>query len=76
MLSFIYQLANDYERGHGLRPNTLYLSRDHLQHLTDSFSQETTLEQIIDILDMEIILDESALHPRASWMNRIYSRAM
>jgi len=76
MLSFVYRLVDDYEQEHGLRPNTLYLSHNHLQHLTDSFSQGTCLENIIDYLDMEIILDESAIHPRVGWMNRVYSRAI
>jgi len=76
MLSFVYRLVDDYEQEHGLRPNTLYLSRDHLHHLTTSFSQDTSLEDIINYLDMEIIMDESALHPRVGWMHRVYSRAM
>ena len=76
MLSFVYRLVEDYEQEHGLRPNTLYLSRNHLQHLISSFSQDTGLEDIIAYLDMEIMMDESALHPRVGWMNSVYSRAM
>ncbi len=76
MLSFVYRLVDDYEQEHGSRPNTLYLSQEHLQHLISCFSREMRMEDIVAYLDMEIMLDESALHPRVGWMNRVYSRAV
>ena len=67
MLGFIYRLMVGFEQEHGYLPNTLYMNKSHVEHLTAAFDEQTTLGQIMDMLAMEMILDQEAMHPRVSW---------
>ena len=67
MLSFIYNLVQSFETSHGMRPNLLYLNQTHLQHLKQGFSEEYDLFQITNMLQMEIIIDNEAVHPHVAW---------
>jgi hypothetical protein len=67
MLSFIYNLVNNFETSHGLRPNLLYLNETHLHHLAEGFSDEYDLFEIMNMLQMEIIIDNEAVHPHVAW---------
>jgi len=75
MLSFIYDLVNTYTATHGIRPNLLYLSQLHLQHLTEQFSESYDLIQIMDFLGMEIIIDNEAIHPHVAWTRIVNSKS-
>ena len=68
MLSFIYNLVSNFESSHGLRPNLLYLNPLHLQYLTDGFAEDYDLFRIMDLLQMEIIVEDEAVHPHVAWM--------
>ncbi len=67
MLSFIYNLVSNFESSHGIRPNLLYLNEDHLHHLSDEFSEEYDLFQIMNMLQMEFIIDNETMHPHVAW---------
>jgi len=67
MLSFIYNLVSNFESSHGMRPNLLYINDNHLKHLQDEFSSEYDLFQIMDMLQMEFIIDNNAVHPHVAW---------
>jgi len=71
MLSFIYNLVNQFESAHGMRPNLLYLNKMHLQHLQDGFSDDYDLSRIIDFIGLEIIIDEGIMHPHVAWTRMI-----
>ena len=71
MLSFIYNLVNNFESSHGIRPNLLHLNDSHLQHLIDGFSDDYDLVQIMDFLKLEIIIDREVIHPRVSWSRHL-----
>jgi hypothetical protein len=66
MLSFIYRLVRDFEIEQGLKPNVLYLNAIQFQRLRQDFVDPDDIEAIINRLDMEIVIDNSALHPHLS----------
>ena len=74
MLSFIYNLVNNFESSHGIRPNLLYLNHGHLRHLADSFAEEYDLFQIMNMLQMEIIVDNEAMHPHVAWTRIMHTK--
>jgi hypothetical protein len=67
MLSFIYNLANNFESSHGMRPNLLYINPSHLQHLQAGFAADYDLFRIMSMLEMEFIIDNDIVHPRVAW---------
>ena len=66
MLSFIYRLVRDFEIKHGIKPNVLYLNAIHFKRLRQDFVDPDDIEAIINRLDMEIVIDNSAIHPHMS----------
>ena len=74
MLSFIYNLVDQFQSAHGMRPNLLYLNETHLQHLQDGFSDEYDLSHITEFLDMEIIIDHGIVHPHVAWTHMAGTR--
>ena len=75
MLSFIYQLNQNFEKSHDYSANTLYLSPQHLEQLRDSFDQDMDIEGILQHLNMDILLDRTAVHPHVGWKPLKHSRA-
>lgn len=69
MLSFINRLVRDFERDHGVHPNLLYLNRFHAEHLKSAFDADYSMQQILDVLDMELIIENDILHPHVAWTN-------
>jgi hypothetical protein len=67
MLSFIYQLAHEYEAEHGFRPNVLYLNRQHFSELQNQLAEIRNLDRMNQLLGMEIVLDSDLTHPHVSW---------
>jgi hypothetical protein len=66
MLSFIYRLVREFENEHGMKPNVLYLNAIHFRRLCQDFVDPDDIEAIINRLDMEIVIDNNALHPHMS----------
>ena len=76
MLGFIVRLISSFEKEHGFRPNLLYINRTHCQHLKDAFDETFTFSKISELLQMEIIVEPEAMHPRVAWTqvaNRVAS---
>lgn len=67
MLAFIYRLAREFEQQHGFQPNLLYLNKLHSEHLKTVFSENYSMQNIMEILQMELILDQSVVHPHVAW---------
>lgn len=67
MLSFINRLVRDFELEHGVRPNLLYLNRFHVEHLKTAFDSDYTMSQILDVLGMELIIENSITQPHVVW---------
>lgn len=75
MLSFIYRLVRDFEIEQGMKPNVLYLSAMQFQRLRQDFVDPDDIEAIINRLDMEIVIDNSALHPHLSHVGSSHRQA-
>ena len=67
MLSFIYRLVHDFEQKHGIHPNLLYLNEHHVKHLLDGIAEDFTLQNIIELLQLELIINREVLHPHVVW---------
>lgn len=67
MLDYIYRIVTGFERQHGIRPNLLYINRQHLQHLKLSFDESLSMHQIMNLLSMELIIDPASVHPHVCW---------
>ena len=67
MLDYIYRLVTGFEREHGMRPNLLYISPEHCKYLKSSFDEKYSMNEIMDMLKMEVVVDESSVHPHVCW---------
>ena len=67
MLSYIYRLVRGFEQQHGIHPNLLHLSTEHIKYLKEAFNEKYSLQQIMDILDMNLIIQEDIMHPHVAW---------
>jgi hypothetical protein len=67
MLSFIYQLVQEYEREHGYRPNVLYLNHAHFAGLRGDLAEIRNLGAMSQLLGMEIVLDPELTQPHVYW---------
>jgi len=76
MLSFIYNLAQEYEQEHGFRPNVLYLSRIHFKELQGQLAEIHHLGAMSRLLGMEIVLETEIPHPHVCWSTIDWRRAV
>jgi len=67
MLSYLYRIATEYQRHHGVAPTLLYLSPDHLAQLRTELSGIDGLEGISRFLGMEMLIDREIRHPHVAW---------
>lgn len=74
MLSFIYRLVRDFEKEHGIHPNLLYLNQAHMQFLREQLNSTKQLDDIVQMLGMEIILTQEAIHPHVAWTQLVWQR--
>jgi hypothetical protein len=75
MLDHIYRLITGFERAHGVLPNTLYLNETHCEHLKSVFDEGFSLEQIMEVLQMEVIIDREIMHPHVAWTQAAHRMA-
>lgn len=67
MLSFLFKLANNFEREHGYRANVLYLNQGHFQCLKESLAEIKGLDALNKFMGMEIVLMTDAGQPNLAW---------
>jgi len=67
MLSHLYKLVNNFEKAHGILPTLLYLNYEHINQLKLSFNNEMSMQQIIEMLQLEIIVQKDVIHPHVLW---------
>ncbi len=67
MLSHIVRLISEFEKQHGVYPNLLNLNQNHIEHLKAAFDDGYSLQQIMQVLDMELIIEEDIMHPHVAW---------
>lgn len=76
MLSYIVQQASNFEQEHGIQPNLLYLSEEHISFLKEDFSDQYDLNAIRDFLQMELIINNEIVHPHVGWTRFSQKRAV
>lgn len=74
MLSYIYQIAHYFERSHGVRPNALYLNKDHFRRLRDAFGDPDDIEAMTRHVGMRLIISNDALHPHLAYLQNLDPR--
>ncbi len=76
MLSFIYQLARQFELKHGFAPNLIQLNYEQFEHLRVELADIEGLDKLSRVLGMEIVLTSDQPHPSVSWSAVDWSRAV
>lgn len=74
MLSFIYRLVRNFEYEHGMQPNLLYLNQTHLSVLSEEVNASIKLDDLADLLEMEIVISQEAIHPHVVWRQPAWQR--
>jgi hypothetical protein len=74
MLSFINGLVFEFERQHGFRPNVVYLSASHLDHLHHDLDVAVVPGGMPRILGMEMVVTSDIVHPHVAWVEQRWSR--
>jgi hypothetical protein len=74
MLSFINGLVFEFERQHGFRPNVVYLSGSHLDHLRRNLEGVVVPGGLSRILGMEMVVTSDIVHPHVAWVEQRWSR--
>ncbi len=67
MLSFLYQLARQFEKRHGYRANVIYLNNNHFSCLQQELAAIHDLGDMTLFLGMEIILTSDTKQPHLAW---------
>jgi hypothetical protein len=70
MLSFINSLVFEFERQHGFRPNVVYLSGSHLDHLRQDLEGALAPAGLARILGMEVVVTSDIVHPHVAWVEQ------
>ena len=76
MLSFLYHMANAFEREHGFRPNILYINLNHFAQLRSQLAEIKGLDALNQLLGMEIVLDTNLSQPHVAWSSVEWNRAV
>lgn len=76
MLGFIYRLVRGFERENGIHPNLLYLNEQHARSLREGFSEEFTLQMIMDFLQMDLVINRDVVHPQVIWRQSAQRQAV
>jgi hypothetical protein len=68
MLSFLNSLVREFRAEHGYAPNLVYLSAAHYSRLTNEVPQFQNHDQITQLLQMEVVISNDAMHPHVAWI--------
>lgn len=67
MLSYLYQLATQFEDEHGYRANLIYLNPTHFKKLQTDLAAIEGLGELVRFLGMEIIVETGISHPHVAY---------
>ena len=76
MLSFLYHMANAFEREHNFRPNVLYINHAHFNQLRSELSGIKDLDALNRLLGMELVLDSELTQPHVAWSSTDWQSAI
>lgn len=66
MFSHIVSLVQDYEQGHGMRPNVVYMNETHYSYLREEMPGVRDHNEVVRILGVDIALADDILHPQVA----------
>jgi len=66
MFSHIVNLVKDYEQGHGMRPNVVYMNEVHYGYLREEMPGVRDHNEVVRILGVDIALADDVLHPQVA----------
>ena len=67
MLSFLYNLAHNFELSHGYRANLLYINHLHYTALRAELAEINDLDKLSQFLGMDLVISTEATHPHVVW---------
>jgi len=67
MKDYLSRLVTGFEHAHGVHPNLLYINKHHVDQIKVSFGGQHSLQQIMNMLEMELIIDSYTTHPHVCW---------
>lgn len=67
MLSYLFQLIDQFQRQHGVEPNLLYLNELHMAELKKAVTCGQTTQSISEMFKMEFIISREITHPHVAW---------
>ena len=76
MLSFLYHMANTFEREHSFRPNVLYMNHAHFNQLKSELAEIKDLDSLNRLLGMELVLDSELTQPHVAWTSTEWQSAI
>lgn len=76
MLSFIYNVSQQFEKEHGYSPNTLYMNYAHLECLKQQLDNPNDFEAVTSLLGMELVIAQEAVHPSVAWYSEPWKQAV
>jgi len=76
MLSFIYNVSQQFEKEHGYGPNTLYMNYAHLECLKQQLNNPTDFEAVTSLLGMELVITQESVHPSVAWKTEPWKSAV
>ncbi|OOZ42007.1 hypothetical protein BOW53_01325 [Solemya pervernicosa gill symbiont] len=72
----IYRLANQFEQKHGVRPNLLYLSPQHLERLKSECPEVVDQNTLYHFFKIELVVGRDVIHPHVAWSSTALKRAV
>ncbi len=76
MLSFIYNVSQQFEKEHGYSPNTLYMNYAHLECLKQQLDNPNDFDAVTSLLGMELVISQDAVHPSVAWFSEPWKQAV
>jgi hypothetical protein len=76
MLSYIYNVAKQFEHDNGYSPNLLYMNYAQLECLKQQLEDPNDFNSILVFLGMELILEQDTVSPNVAWAQTPWKAAV
>lgn len=76
MLSYVYQVASQFEAENGFSPNLIYMNYTHLECLKQEMDDPRDFDSMVQLLGMEIIVHQDVIQPLVSWADAPWKHAI
>lgn len=76
MLSFIYNVGQQFEKEHGFSPNTLYMNYAYLECLKQQLENPLDFDSVTSLLGMELVISADSVRPTVAWQSEPWKKAI